>query len=159
MRLNRTRLVLEESQAVIASRQPGQGVVANYLTEYILIIFYSEVEENLKIIIGNKLKSSSNAEIANFITSKLESILNRVEKKELCKTLLYFGEEKKRAFIAEVDESTMTKYKGFIANRHNVAHVNKTVETSWLDVQSIADIGESVLGAFQEALEEVPLAV
>lgn len=152
MRLERTRLVLENSQAVISSAKLEQDVFANYVTEYILIIFYSEIEEKIKGIIGAALKGASNESISDFLTNTLDTIIKRIDKKELCKTLSYFGEDKKEAFVAAVDSSVFSKYQSFLNNRHNVAHLGKTVEVSWSEVQEIADIGESVLSAFQTVL-------
>jgi hypothetical protein len=153
MRLERTRIVLEKSQAVVSSAALEQDVFANYLTEYILIIFYSEFEEAIKIIIGDVLKSSSNENIADFLTTTLDTIIKRIDKRDLCKTLVYFGEDKKSSFIAEVDASIFSKYQSFLNNRHNVAHAGKAVEVSWTEVQKIAEIGETVLSSFKKSLE------
>lgn len=153
MRLERTRLVLEKSQAVVSGAKLEQDAFANYVTEYILIVFYSEVEEKIKEIIGDALKKSSNESISDFLTTTLDTIIRRIDKKELCKTLSYFGDGKKNAFVAGIDEAIFSKYQSFLNNRHNVAHVGKTVEVSWSDVQEIVDVGEAVLSAFNAALK------
>ncbi len=161
MRLERTRLVLEKSQAVVSQGQLGQDIFASYITEYILIVFYSEIEEMIQKFIFEKLESQGESEIANFICSMARAQIKRIKKSELSDTLGYFSKHKKDYFNKELDEQKIAKYQNFILNRHNTAHANGSVTVSWSDVQEIAEVGEEIVRKFKEALyinnDTVPL--
>lgn len=156
MKLNRTRLVLEEAKRVLVDHLVQQSPMASYLTEYILIIFYSEVEEKINEttykFIGNAISSPA---ISDFLYKSKKSILQRIKKGELCDTLELFGKNKKTIFLSLITESEFQQYQNFMINRDKVAHSMGDVTISWLEVQKIADVGEKIIKCFIEALNHV----
>ena len=60
-------------------------------------------------------------------------LFKRIDKKDLEKTIGYFGEHKKNHFILCVNniqlegENIIQKYKNFIENRHLVAHSKNNI--------------------------------
>ena len=128
-----------------------------YFTEYILIVFYNEFEDKLKIIFKNFLKEHSTKELAGFISEKMDTIFKRIDKKDIEKTIKSFGEKKKirfqEIFRTEDKELILQKYKNLIANRHLVAHSSKNISISWQEVEDIDKIGEQILSGIKESLK------
>ena len=164
MELNQTRLVLERArflakQARLVERDDiaqvrlgKQGDCVSHITKYILIVFYAEVEGSIRAIIKNALCESCDDNVANFLINSWG--IKRIDTKNPERTLRYFGKDKARLFQDDVGDEVLTQYQNFINNRNTVAHDSQgTIETSWLEVQYIADIGESVLNAFQKAIK------
>ncbi len=158
MQLARTRLVLENARAAIqalAFQDTLQdNLIANHLTEYLLVVFYAEVEDFIEKTVFEKIRSNGNSEIAAFISEMGRSQIKRIKKSELADTLKAFSPLKRDRFNASVDESVVMKYQNFILNRHNISHINNSVTISWTDVQEIVDVGENILEKFQEAIEQ-----
>ena len=150
MHFHRTRSVLDTLNNI--SNDP---FLEGYMLEYVLIVFYNELEENLKNVIGDFLEKKSDSEISNFISNNLNTILKRTEKKDLKKTLKLFSEEKAAHFdeiLKQEAESLLRQYSGFIENRHNVAHSDKSITMSKTEMQEMPAVGEKIIDCFKSAL-------
>lgn len=151
--LNRTKLVLDKAKKSSDELTQDKELIQGYLTEYILIVFYAEVEEKIKIVLHDAISKASNESIAHLISNSIEIIAKRLCKKDLAKTVKYFGKENLEKFNETVDEQSVQRYGNFIANRHCIAHPGQTVSVSWIEIQEICTIGEHIIGAFKEALD------
>ena len=158
IKFRKTNLILRRFDSVL-SKINDDKELEKYFTEYVLIIFYSEFEENLKSVLKGFLQEYSNEKIANFIGDTMHFIFKRIDKKDLEKTISYFGEDKKNHFISCVDKiqlegekSVIQKYKNFIENRHLVAHSKCNISVSWEEVKKIDKIGEKVIQTVKGSL-------
>lgn len=156
MQLDRTSFILEKAKLALSDVKNDRELISTYFTEYILITFSSEMEEKVKASLHEALSDASTEKLAEFITSTMATIFKRICKKDLAKTVGYFGAEKKEIFNHELDDRTIQEYGNFIENRHNVAHSGKTVTVSWDEIQNIVTIGEAILNAFRVSLEINP---
>ena len=111
------------------------------------------MEEEIIASVKEVIKKESSAELSNFIINTLDTIIRRMKKANITDTIERFGEDKKNHFNSLVDEKTIQEYSNFITNRNSVAHSGSSRETSWWEVQEIADIGEKMLNAFRATLD------
>lgn len=151
MELNRTRFALEKTKAALDLLDEDRVLISNYFTEYVLVIFCSEMEEKIKFSLEKALQNNTSDDLTLFITNTLDTIFKRICKKDLAKTVRYFGEDKFNNFKSLIDDTTAQKYANFVSNRHSVAHPG-SVNVSWQEIQTIADVGEAILSAFRTSL-------
>lgn len=143
--LHKTRLVLENVRSAVGDIKPERLAIKNYFAEYILVIFYSEMEEKLKGIFYEKLKNGSNEETASFIEQNMGHIMKRLKKSEICDMLRHFGRKRCNYFNELLEEAIFQKYQNYIQNRHAVAHAAHSINTSLEELEEIADVGEKIL--------------
>lgn len=153
MKLNRTRFALEKTKAALNCIDEDKVLISNYFTEYMLVIFCSEMEEKIKSALEEALQNSTSDNLTLFITNTLDTIFKRICKKDLAKTVRYFGEDKRDNFNSLIDDATVQEYANFVNDRHNVAHPGKSINLSWEEIQPIADVGEKILSAFRTSLD------
>jgi|GEM_PF-3491921 len=166
MRLEKTRLVFEESKKVVTgntseSELVASYLVASYLAEYILIIFYAEMEEKIDKIIGNFIKKHSNSGISEFLCNLFKNRFKHIDKQKLRETLKLFGKHKGNRFDKLVKnsdsaDSVFSKYSNFIEARHSIAHSGVSKNISWNEASEVADIGEKILEIFEDSLNFEP---
>jgi hypothetical protein len=151
--LHRTRLVLEGFTKAIKDGGIGGEYLASCAAQYVLIVFYSEVEQAVVGIVRGKLRSEARDEGANFIEKLFGDRIGRVKAADLRKVVSHFDKRRGELFDSFLAEYQLAKYGNFLTARHAVAH-GDNVAVSWQDVKDIAEIGESVLGAFEKAITE-----
>lgn len=155
LEFRRTQFVLEKCNSVLSNLKTDDDkeIIGNYFTEYILIVFYREFEDKFKDIVKVKLKEGSTGEVLSFINHTMSTILKRIDKKDIEKTIGYFGVEKKNRFTSLVKESIYQKYKNFLTNRHNVAHSNTSFSISLEEVKDIHQVGKEMIKSISESLQ------
>jgi len=159
MKLEKTRLVFEDSQRVVSDNELESESVASYLAEYILIIFYTEMEEKIAEIIEKFLEKHSNSGIAKFLSNTFKKRFKRIDK-GLRETLGLFGRHKETKFntLAHNDSTkpVFAEYLNLIEARHSVAHSGMTKNISWAEASKAANIGEKILEIFEDSLNFEP---
>ena len=166
MKFNRTTFVLEKFSSLLSqSKSKDDEELKSYFTGYVLVIFYSEFEDKLKTVFKEVLHKYSTEELAIFISKAMDHIFNRLAKKDIEKTIAYFGDEKKDKFRSLIQDKLVVweKYQKFIENRHNVAHSNNPISLSWEEMidetnqkgaeKSIDKVGEEIISVVRESLE------
>jgi len=154
--LPRTRFVLEKLKEHVDANKITDPLLKNYLVGYILVIFYAEVEGKIPDILRGRLEVASNTSIAAFITMAISNVTKRTKKSEIIDIVQMFGVECKEKFNQKITEQEVQIYSNYLKQRHNVAHLNQGVETTWEEVQNIAEIGEKILSCFYTAINTVP---
>ena len=154
IQFNKTKLALKTFSSTL-SQLKNEGILKNYFTEYILIVYYCEFEKNLKKILRNALEKKSTKELSVFISNTIDVIVKRIDKKDIRKTIKYFGKEQEKIFNSFLDKdvSFVEKHQNFITNRHNVAHHQGNMSISWEEVKEIDKIGEELLNVICESLK------
>lgn len=147
----RTRLVLEKLSFSLEQMENDKEL-KNYFTQYILIIFYNEFEENLKEALQQFLEIHSSKNLSQFIHRAMGSIFKRIDKQDLVKTIGYFGDEKKRKFIDSIPAPDLQKYQNFIESRHKAAHSDSAISVSWEEARVAPEIGERIIRAISQSL-------
>ena len=160
IKLNRTRLVLKKFSSTL-SQLEDERELKNYYTEYVLIVYYGEFNNQFKKILTKALEKYSTKELSVFISNAMDSIFSRVDKKDIRKAIKYFGREKEEDFklfmeqsdsTMERQQNTIEKHQNFLTNRHNVAHQGNNVLISWEEVEKIDEVGEKILKAVYKSL-------
>ena len=170
IKFNRTKQVLEKFSEVLSKLKKSGGAkysgnigeIKSYFTDYVLIVYYSEFETKLEQILKMVLEKRSTQELSNFISNTMSSIFKKVDKKNIQKTVNYFGEIEKNKFKTWMDSNkiTLQKHQNFVENRHAVAHVQGNKSVSWEEVKgeevkegkSIDQVGEQIILAVAESL-------
>jgi len=152
MHLDRTKLVLDKALAVLKVIKTDKDLIASYFSDYILIVFFSELEEKIKESLHEALLKATTKELSVFLSTTMDTIFKRIDKKNLGKTIKYFGGSNKERFDSLLDDGTSQKYINFIENRHKVAHPGESVTVSWEEVKEVVNVGEKVINAFRLSL-------
>ena len=175
IKFNRTKQVLKRCSEVLDNLEKTGGTqysnnigeIKNYFTEYILIIYYGEFEDKLTQTLQMVLERNSTQELSKFISNAMRSIFNRVDKKDIQKTINYFGETEKERFHSWVvnNEAVIQKHQNFVENRHAVAHVQRNRSVSWAEIKgkerkegkSIDQVGEQIILAVTKSLNNTEI--
>jgi hypothetical protein len=150
MRLVRTSFAFDETNAYIESTQKN-SLVESYFVQYLLIAFYSEVEEHVKKIISKRLDEVQDRKVASFIFKSNEGMLRRVKKAEINDVLQKFDCGEGDVISGLVGEMNLQPYFDAITNRHMVSHrdgVSMTLE----DFAKALPCAEAILNALELAL-------
>jgi hypothetical protein len=151
MRLARTSFALEEITKFLDStfRNP---LVESYLVQYLLVAFYSEVEEHVKDIISNRINTIGDRKVASFVYKTNEGMLKRVKKSDINDVLQKFGCGEGDVISNILGDINLQPYFDAITNRHLVSHQGGTSMT--IDRFSAAiPCAETILQALEDALK------
>lgn len=152
MRLVRTSFALDEVQDFVASTE-ANSLITSYFVQYLLICFYSEVEEKIKAIIADRLNMVSDRKVAAFIFKSNEGMLKRVKKSDINDVLKKFDCGDGDIISDLLCDINLQPYFDAITNRHLVSHDNGSHMT--LDGFSAAlPCAEAILDAVEAALAD-----
>ena len=150
MRLVRTSFAFEEATAYIA-HAGSNSLIESYFVQYLLVAFYSEVEERVKEIISQRLNEISDRKVASFIFKSNEAMLRRVKKAEINDVLHKFDCGDGDIISHLLGDMNLQPYFDAITNRHMVSHrdgVNMTLD----DFSKALPCAEAILDALELAL-------
>lgn len=151
MRLARTAFAYDEIRSFLGDNQ-GNPLVESYFVQYLLIAFYSEVEEKLKEIIRSRLNQIGDAKVSHFIFKTNEGMIKRVKKSEINDLLKKFDCGDGDIVSDILDNPNLQPYFDAITNRHLVSHhdgSNMTLEY----FGSALPCGEAILNAVESAIQ------
>lgn len=150
MYLSRTKFAYEE--VVSHLKQAGSNpLIESCLVQFLLVSFYAEMEEKIKIIIQNRLDEINDRKVAAFIFRSSEGMIKRVKKAEINELLQKFDCGDGYIIGNFLGEINLQPYFDAIVNRHKVSHDQGSSMT--LDHFGRAlPCAEAILSAVQEAL-------
>lgn len=128
MRLSRTSFAFDEIKQFLqdAGNNP---LVENCLVQYLLVAFYSEVEERIKEIISARISNIQDRKVAAFVFKSNEGMLKRVKKSEINDVLQKFDCGEGDIISGLVGGVNLQPYFDAITNRHLVSHQSGTTMT------------------------------
>ena len=147
----RTRYIFDKLSFALKETE-HDSELRSYFTQYILVVFYSEFEDKLKDVLQEALKFHSTEGLSQFISKAMDTVFNRIDKKNLVKTIAYFGNDRKNKFKSLISEADLQKYQTFIENRHKAAH-GDSIALSWEEAKSMTQVGERLIEAIHESLK------
>lgn len=150
MRLARTAFALDEVQVFLHGVE-GNPLVESYLVQYLLVAFYSELEEHVKSIIAARIAQVQDRKVAHFVAKTHEQMLKRVKKAEINDVLQKFGCGEGDIISTLVGDLNLQPYYDVITNRHLVSHQGGTNMTM-SQVAAALPVAEVVLTALAGAL-------
>lgn len=121
MSLNRTdAILLVVEEAIRNGELPGP--TQSFLAQYIAVVLYSEMEEQVSEIISNYLEVFTDHTIATFITNSMADLIKRIPKSDISKLISRFGDEFKARFNDVVEDRRVSLYSNVINARHEIGH-------------------------------------
>lgn len=150
MRLVRTSFALEEVTEFLSNTQ-GSPLIDSYLVQYLLVSFYSEMEDKIKDIVNNRLSQITDVKVSYFVAKTNEGMLRRVKKAEINDVLQKFNCGEGDVIGALVGNLNLQPYFHAITNRHLVSHQNGTNMTLSRFAEAV-QCGEIILDAVENAL-------
>lgn len=153
--LSKTQYVIEILEIIISKNIDIelQPQVKNLFSEYLVVVFYSEIENEFLEIIKSKINTSSDKYVAQFISKKLNNILKRTSLRDLKDTISHFDESLSEIFVELATEEHLRNYENFISSRHAVAHKSQAINTTFEEiVKNMLPCGRAVLEAFKNSL-------
>lgn len=154
MRLARTAFALDEVSQFLINNN-GNPLIESYLVQYLLVAFYSELEEHVKFIISNRISGIGDRKVSSFIIKSNEGMMKRVKKAEINDVLHKFDCGEGDVISRLVGDLNIQPYFDAITNRHLVSHQGGTNMTlsRFVDVLPCA---EAILDTLENALQSEP---
>lgn len=152
MKLTRTSFALEEIEQFLAVSE-ANPLIENCLVQYLLVSFYSEVEERIKAIIHTRINSIQDRKVANFVFKTNEGMLKRIKKAEINDVLQKFDCGEGDIISTLVGNLNLQPYFDAITNRHLVSHQGGTTMTlsQFSEALSCADV---ILNKVEEVIQQ-----
>lgn len=119
--LSRTRFALSEVKAHLKIDGIDADVISSYLVQYLLVAFYSEMEETVASTIRTRLHFNGDKKLETFVCTTNEKMIGRIKKSEIKDVLKVFGCEDGE-LLEDVTEEEIGYYSAAISNRHKVSH-------------------------------------
>jgi RiboL-PSP-HEPN len=110
-------LIVQEAAAIGAGK-----FIESCLAQYLAVIFYAEMEEQVADIISTHLRRFTNSRIGQFLSKNMQNMIGRTPKSDIAKLLGQMGDDFKARFNEQVDERQVAIYSNIIQARHNVGH-------------------------------------
>lgn len=137
MALDRTKLAYEEIQSHI-TKLPKNHLIESYFVQYLLIRFYSEMEEAIKSIIKRRVEKCGDEKLASYVTKSNESMMKRIKKAEINDFLKLFACGDGDIIGDLCGDRNLQPYFDAITNRHLTSH---------------SDGGSMTLAEFSQSIE------
>jgi ethanolamine utilization protein EutQ (cupin superfamily) len=154
MRLARTSFAYDEVRQFLTASS-GSPLIESYLVQYLLVAFYSELEEHVKRIISDRISQIEDRKVACFVSKTHEQMLKRVKKSEINEVLQKFDCGNGDIISTLVGDINLQPYSDAIANRHLVTHQSGTTMTLARFANALP-CAEAILDALQLALQPDP---
>ena len=121
MPLSRTRAALTVIEQEIRSR-PVDAFIESCLAQYLVVTFYSEMEEKISETVGLHLVRFTSTRIGVFLRSNMDSIIRRTSKSDIAKLVGSFDVDFQNRFNQAVSDKAISAYSNIIQARHGVGH-------------------------------------
>lgn len=150
MYLERTSFAYEETLAHL-NKTGRNPLIEAYLSQYLLVAFYAEVEERVREIILNRLSQIEDRKVASFVFKTNEGMLKRINKSDINDVLNKFDCGEGDVISKRLDGTNLQPYFDALANRHKVSHAQGSSMTLE-DVGKALSCGEVILEAMNNAI-------
>ena len=148
--MSRTTFAYEETQSYLAT-SGRNALVEAYLVQYLLVCFYSEIEERIKEVIESRIREINDPKVASFIIKTSQGMIRRVKKAEINDILTKFDCGEGDIISELLSDMNLQPYFDAITNRHLVSHGQGVSMT--LDYFGMAiPCGEAILQKITETL-------
>lgn len=121
MGLERTKDALDKIKIHLEKISPDPHI-ESYFVQYLLVSFYSEVEDSIKNIIKNRLNKINDRKIVKFVYKTNEAMIKRVKKSDINEVLKLFDCGDGDIISNHCGDINLLPYFNAITNRHAVSH-------------------------------------
>ena len=149
--LARTALAIDDCKSHLKTTKAFGSPIESYLTQYVLIVLYSDIQQELYKIVGEMAGKNSNKLVEQFILSSLERNLRNIRKDNLADFMNMFGASVKTKFNSKLSEKDVTIYNNAVFYRHAVAH-SLGVEITFSELGNTLRAARKMLFAFKSSL-------
>ena len=153
-RLLRTNQVVETSErhlSSISDTNLDKLEISNYFAQIATVVFFSEMEKNLKEIVKSRFRHGGDEKLATFLSKTNEKLLSRMKRKEISDTVALFGDACKDDFQSRFPPSDLEIYSNVIKDRHETSHGDASSVTL-LEVKQAVEIAERILVSVEEVI-------
>lgn len=120
--LLRTSAALDEVKEHLAASGAFGTVIEAYLTQYLLVLFSAEMEEELILSLQLRAGQCGDPEIAEFVKKAGGRLLRSVKKEEIAGFVSMFDSTIKERMASSISDAEVGLYNAAILARHKVAH-------------------------------------
>lgn len=156
--LLKTELALADCKEHLESSDNPE-IIANYLTQYLSIIFHAEMEQAIKSIfdesVEKRIANLSDNELKEFINGRLKNLKsNSLDKADIAKHIGNFSKLAKERFneLLKDKDRKITIYSNVIGVRHLIAHTFSPKQVTFLELEKAVDAAREILNAAEYAL-------
>lgn len=159
--LLRTELVLEDCKEHLHDTDNMDSSIANYLTQYIAVIFCAEMEATVKELFDKSVKLRTidlvDIELKEFIDNQLKRLKSSSLKKgDISNHIENFSNLAKEKFNSQLqgNDQAITSYSSVVTCRHSIAHTPSPSQVTFRELEKAVEAAKIILNAMQIALQQ-----
>lgn len=149
--LAKTEFALEQIKFHLSKNPKDGAIIEGYFVQYLLVCFYSEIEDQISKIIRNRLHFSGDQKLQTFVYNTNENMIKRAKSADIRDVLLKFGCDQDD-ILNDVTDRELGYYGSAIANRHNVAH-GDGVSITIIQVEEAIEAAKKILESLEKCIE------
>lgn len=150
--LQRTEFALEHVKKHLEEHGSSGSLIESFLVQYLLVSFYSEMEERVKETIKSRLHFKGDKKLENFVYKTHESMIKRIKKSDIKDIVLLFGDDCKDKFGGSISEMDISLYSSAIENRHITSHGSGGTITL-VQMEKALGSAEKILDSLKRAIQ------
>lgn len=153
-RLLRTNQVVETSErhlSTVPDTNLDKLEIASYFAQIATVVFFSEMEENLREIVRERFRHGGDEKLATFLAKTNEKLVARMKRRDISDTVGLFGDECKVAFQDRFPPAELEVYSNVIKDRHETSHGEGGAVTI-AEVKQAVEIAERILVSIEEVI-------
>lgn len=151
MELARTKFAYDQTVSHLAVHGKNSPI-ESYLVQFLLVLFYSEVEEKIKEIAVKRLSVIDDKKVTAFLTKMNEGMFKRIKKSEINDLLHKFDCGDGDIIAEKMPNRNLEPYFSAINNRHKVSHSTGSTMTL-AEFSEAIPCAEAILEAVQQLLD------
>jgi hypothetical protein len=160
--LLKTEAAIEDSNNHLIESNALNTQIANYLAQYISIIFCAEMEQAIKSIFNtsleNKIADLPDNELQEFIKNQLKRLKsNSIKKSDIADYVKNFSDHAKVRFNEQLkdNDAEITQYSNVLAARHSIAHTATPSQITFIELEHAVTAANTILKAMQIAMQNI----
>lgn len=158
--LLKTVAALDDCKHHLENTKSLESPIANYLTQYLAIIFCAEMEEMIKQLfnkcVEQRITYLSDSELKEFINNQLKRLKSSsLKKPDIADYMKLFSEDAKERFNNELQnkDKEINSYANVVNSRHAVAHTSSPNQVTFSELENAVAAAREILKAVQFALQ------
>lgn len=154
MFLQRTQQAIAESEDHIAKTGVAGTAIESFLTQHILILLSSEMQEEIYSVLEEKSRQLNQQDLREFVANAGKACVRGVKKEAIAGFLGHFGGSYKQDFNSALSskEKEVTVYGNAITNRDSVAH-RGGAQVTFNEIKSAVESAKLILSSVRTVLQ------
>ncbi|MBF0108877.1 MAG: hypothetical protein HQL76_06865 [Magnetococcales bacterium] len=147
--LDRTELTLEAIRSNLSSNP--DALIESYLAQYLTVVFHSEIEEKVTLILRSRLAAKGDEKLSKFIVNTATELIKRTKKTDIRKLVERFGNDAVETFDRSITDEEVSYYSSIITARHITSH-SRNASVTIKDIERGVKSAKKILSSLEMAI-------